>query len=306
MGEGALPESRHQALNPENPRFLPAPSSALPRERPVASQGPPAGSASPGTPISGLREGKGASMASQQPPRGRGWGGGSGPCHSSGPGGGAGGQGGGRRQLWLRPDLGAERASARPARHSPSPPPTHPPGPEHGWAVSQRGWLGHGCARQTRTGGRVFQGGRPAPALLVSPPGPAGSSQLLSWPTRSGCLDGVLSAQTAGTGSGGSRVLRGQAGDPPTSRWSQQPLPALPHPTWDEDPEQGRLGGGTHGPQPGQLQPRPLRKGARGPRGWHHPAGSTQSQTPGPDQFQGFRHSGAPAGLSRRSVPGTS
>lgn len=242
MGEGALPESRHQALNPETPRFLQAPSSALPRERPVASQGPPAGSASPGAPISGLREGKGASMASRQPPRGRGWGGGSGPCHSAGPGGGAGGQGGGHGQLWLRPDLSAERASARPARHSPSPPPTHPPGPEHGWAVSQWGWLGHSCARQTRTGGRVFQGGRPAPALLVSPPGPAGSSQLLSWPTRSRCLDGVLSAQTVGTGAGGSRVSRGQAGDPPKSQRSQQPLPTPAPPHLGRGPRTGEAG----------------------------------------------------------------
>ena len=101
---------------------------------------------------------------------------------TTGPGGGAGEQGSGRRQLWLRPNLGAEWVSARLARQSVST--THlPPGPEHGWAISQRGWLGHGCARQTRTGRRVFQGGRPAGhrvssalVLVVTPPGLAGSS----------------------------------------------------------------------------------------------------------------------------------
>lgn len=226
-------------------------------------------------------------MASRQPPRGRGWGGGSGPCHSAGPGGRAGGQGGGHGQLWLRPDLSAERASARPARHSPSPPLTHPPGPEHGWAVSQWGWLGHSCARQTRTGGRVFQGGRPAPALLVSPPGPAGSSQLLSWPTRSRCLDGVLSAQTVGTGAGGSRVSRGQAGDPPKSQRSQQPLPtpAPPH-----------LGRGPRTGQAGRRDPQPPTRAAA--------AQAFRERSPGPQWVASSCREHAEPGPRPRPVPG--
>lgn len=183
-------------------------------------------------------------------------------------GGGAGEQGGGHRQLWPRPDLGAEWVSARPARHSPSPPPTCPPGPEHGWAISQRGWLGHGCARQTRTGGRVFQGGRPAghrvslaPVLDVMPPGPAGSSLLLSWPTRPGCLGWRADCSDCGVRGGGSRVPRSQARDPSTNWWSQQG----PRPTpsgirtqngagWAEGPtapHQGSRRPGLSGKEPG-------------------------------------------------------
>lgn len=187
----------------------------------------------------------------------------------------------------------------------------HPPAPQDqstaGPSPSGGGWATAAPTRPGRAGGRVFQGGCPAPALLVSPPGPAGSSPPLSWPRRSGYADGALSAETAGTGAGRARCQEAGPGTlPRAGGLSRGPSPPPPHPSWDQDPERGRLGRGTHRPPPGQQPPRPLGKGARGPGGWHHPARSMQSQAPGPDQFQGFRHSGAPAGLSRRSVPGTS
>lgn len=115
--------------------------------------------------------------------------------------------------------------------------------------------------------------------------------------SRMACL-----TQTVGTGAGEPEC---QEARPETLTRAGGLSRGPAHSIWDQNPERGKLGRGTHGPQPGQPLPRPLRKGAWGSGGWHHPAGSTQSQAPGPDQLQGFGHPGATAGLSR-SVPGTS
>lgn len=168
----------------------------------------------------------------------------------------------------------------------------HPPAPQDqstaGPSPSGGGWATAAPTRPGRAGGRVFQGGCPAPALLVSPPGPAGSSPPLSWPRRSGYADGALSAETAGTGAGCARCQEAGAGDPPTSRRSQQgPLPT---------PAPPQLGPGPRTGQAGQRDPPPPTRAAA--------AQASRERSPGPRWVASSCQEHAEPGPKPRPVPG--
>lgn len=239
-------------------------------------------------------------MASQQPPRDRGWDGGSGPCHSAGPGG-----WGWRTGRWPQAALAEPQPRCRvgqcPAGPAQSVSTTHLPPRTRARLGRLPAWVAGPRLCPPDQDGRTRVPGWPsswAQVVLSSgagcdAPRPGCSSQLLSWPTRPRCLGWRADCSDCGVRGGGSGVSRSQARDPSTN-WRSQQGPG-PTPSgirtqngagWAEGPtapHQGSRRPGLSGKESGAPVGGIILLGACRARPWA-PASSRASISPGPQR----------------------